>query len=113
MIRVLTFDGEKGARRFALAHQGFLAGGNASQGQTAVDRATLRQRARILRAFKALAQDPEALPLVLNGGDGVLRLEQPELALLEKYVEATPWTVHIAEDVDDLLDFLSAAAKEE
>ncbi len=107
MIRVLTFEGDKGARRYELAYQGFIAGGNSGQnGQPAppADRAVIRQRARIIRAFKAADNTP--FPRTVQ-------MEQPEFTLLEQYIERCPWTVQVADDVDDLFDFLSGAEKSE
>lgn len=113
MKRVLVFDKEKGKTFFNLCLNGFITGGNqpGSDGRpVVVDRNIVRQRSRVMRAFKAYVGkdenlDEDKLPLTI-------RLDESDFVLLGQYIDKTPWNVQVSEDLSDLFDFLTSAPSE-
>jgi hypothetical protein len=120
MKRRVMFDGsEASVRRFEYLYEGFCVGGtilaNQAKGQADFDGAG-RRGAKLARKLKAIsAQDdgkqyPNGAPArALLGGD--LLLEQAELELLERHVKVMPWRADLLDEVEDAVDFLSAAER--
>lgn len=120
MTRTLTFGTDDG-KRFELLYAGFVLGGNTLHQQTSRAAHERKQEAKILRAFKAVSDpapangqpaDESVRRLRLPGeGELVVALEQDQLDLLVKYVEACPFLTHVSDQVDELLDWLHATPR--
>lgn len=116
MIRTLTFTAEDNDK-FVLLFNAFLAGGNqryaAQHGQRPPDER--RKEAKIIRALQGISVvvDTVTKGRKLNPEGATLTLEQPLFVLLEQYVEAAPLPTDISLEHADLLDWLSAADKQE
>lgn len=117
MTRILTFDGEKGARRFELLRLALLSAGDGKGERT---RETIRKEARLLNALDTVSEpsptetDTEARALIA-GSETIaaitVTLAQDDFELLTKYGDTTPWVPRAARDAVDLQDWLSAAEK--
>lgn len=118
MTRTLTFDAADG-KRFELLLTGFLLGGNQANKDTSRSRDDRKRESKILRALKAISdpalatngQPPDETRRTLHEAGGAVTLEQDQLDLVIKYVEACPFLTHVSDDVDDLLDWLHAAPR--
>lgn len=127
MQRIVTFDGDKAAKRFEFCRIAVLGAGNGKGERT---REVIRREARILTALDAVSEsalqkwveagddhlpgkdaDPEAR--VLLAGEQKLSLSQEDHALLEGYLDTTPWLPRAARDAVDVQDWWSAAEKVE
>jgi hypothetical protein len=116
MTRVLTFDGEKGPKRFELCRTAILSAGD---GKGERNRQAIRSEARLLDALDtvsvlgdpvvASAADPETRKLKPEGG--TITISQEDHDRLSKYADATPWTPRFSRQAVDLQDWLSAAEK--
>lgn len=122
MQRELVFeDNELGQRRFRFLYQAFLIGGI----QERKLRAVVKQEATILRALRSVGEKVEATeetmrhvpmgadPLRLRPDGGRVVLDQADYELLKKYVENEQigWRPWVAEEVQDMQDFVGAAAE--
>jgi hypothetical protein len=124
--RTLTFAPED-TKRFELLLTGFLLGGNqanqSENGAKSRTRDDRKREAKILRALKAISdpplvpssngQPPDETRRSLQITGGAVSLEQDQLDIVIKYVEACPFLTHVSDDVDDLLDWLYAAPRVE
>ena len=118
MTRTLTFAPEDG-KRFELLLTGFLLGGNQANKDASRTRDDRKREAKILRALKQISdppssngQPPDEMRRALHQAGGAVALEQDQLDMVIKYVEACPFLTHVSDDVDDLLDWLYAAPRE-
>ena len=115
VIRILDFDGERGAQRFLLLRTALLQAGDGKGERSAP---TIRKEARLLDALDAIS-DPTGPSS--NGGDPdrILReacnleISQEDFELLQQYAEKTPWTPRAARQAVDLWDWLSAAERQD
>lgn len=57
--------------------------------------------------------DPDSRHLVHDRGDQIVVFEQVELKLLIDYGWLCPWSPHVSESAQDMLDYLDAAPKAE
>jgi hypothetical protein len=120
--RTLTFTAEDG-KRFELLLTGFLLGGNQANKDASRSRDDRKREAKILRGLKAISdapitpstngQPPDETRRTLHAAGGAVVLEQDQLDVVIKYVEACPFLTHVSDDVDDLLDWLYAAPRGE
>lgn len=116
MTRVLVFDGDHGPKRFELCRIAVLSAGNGKGERT---RDVIRREARLLDALDTVsAPRPDtdvAAPnsRVLLSEGGTVALAQEDFALLEQYLDTTPWLPMAARAAVDAQDWLSAAAKVE
>jgi hypothetical protein len=124
--RTLTFTPDDG-KRFELLLTGFLLGGNqanqSESGARSRSRDDRKREAKIVRALKAISdapvtastngQPPDEARRTLRATGGAVVLEQDQLDVVIKYVEACPFLTHVSDDVDDLLDWLYAAPRGE
>ena len=120
MIRSVTFDGtnERDRTLFTLLREAFLSRGNPKpeERQTKED---YRAEAKIKKQLDALSDPtgdapatvPDTRPRVLKAETVDLRLEQPEFARLQRYVDSAQWTPHVVDLVMELADRLDAAEK--
>lgn len=112
MKRVLTFDGEKAAKRFEMCRVAVLSAGD-GKGQR--DRETTRKEARLLDALDAVSdsspqpQDKEWR--TLKSDPQPLTLSQEDHALLAKYLDTTPWLPRASREAVDVQDWVDAAQK--
>ena len=117
MTRTLTFTGSpEDAAKFVLLYNAFVGGGNrryeAQRGQRPADER--RKEGKILRALNGLSDLVESTGgRKLKPEGATLTLEQPLFLLLEQYVEAAPLPTDLSLEHADLLDWLSAADKQE
>lgn len=118
MMRVLLFDGERGAQRFLLLRMALVQAGDGKGERTAP---VIRKEARLLDLLDGISevssapaqpgQDPERV--LLNHGPHTLDVAQDDFLLLQEYAEKTPWTPRAARQAVDLWDWLSAAERRE
>jgi hypothetical protein len=112
VTRVLTFDGDHGAQRFAFLRIALL---NAGDGKGDRSRAAIRTEARLLEALDAVSdpapteKDPDHRVLKPEGG--TVTLAQDDFDRLSAYVDTTPWVPRVARDAVDVQDWLSASVK--
>lgn len=126
MTRTLTFGPctnpatnlpSKCCQRFVMLYTGFIGGGDAvwrpQQGQR--PRAERAKEARIQRALDGISElvsaESDSRKLLKDGG--VLSLDQEAFVTLEKYLDAAPFQTGVSAQVDDLLNWVSAAEKVE
>lgn len=111
---------ETDQERFSLIYQGFLMGGNSPQKGMEV----IRREAKILDKLEEISGPEEGSTCdscgiaknpsqKLHLGAQYLRLEQPEMTLLTKYIEQTPWNTRSSRKVRDLVDWLASIKAEE
>lgn len=120
MKRVLVFDSEEiDKQRFQFVYQAFLIGGI----QERKPRALVKQEATILRALRSVSEKVEATeeatrhvpmgaePRTLRSDGGRVVLDQADYELLKRYVENEQigWRPWVAEEVQDMQDFVGAA----
>lgn len=122
--RIVTFENtDNDRRRFRFLWDGFALGGamaNTDQGGKAFD--VRRREAKLARKLKAISVELDTLlpqtgdrerGLAPSNGSVVLTLDQAELDLLENYMKRAPWRPTSMDDVEDAVDFLAAAQKQE
>lgn len=111
MIRTVTFGPDDvGKRRYTTLVSAFILGGNAllqkSQGQRSRD--DRAKDAKVMRELKRIG-DEQNDQLRLKPEGGALLFDQKQHEHVMKYCEAAPLPTQQSDDLDDLLDFLSAA----
>ena len=116
MLRTLVFtSGESERLKFALLWNAFLAGGNqvyrSQQGQRAPDER--RKEAKVIRALKGISVvvDAVAQTRTLAEAGGSVVLEQPCFVLLERYLGDAPMPTEISDELDAVIEWVSAAPK--
>jgi len=122
MMRRFEFRDDKASRTwFRLLYEAFISRGSANreQRQTKDDH---RSEARILKALKAISvphpdapdpdkDSPDTRLRVLQRGGGIIELEQPDWARLQKYVDETQWSSSLVDVVIALQDAMDVAEK--
>jgi len=136
-MRTVTFDGDT-RKHFRFIYEGFVIGGAL---QDKRDHETKRRESRIVRKLKAIsaviklpagtvyrddrgfpqtlsdAQDRMASPTEpardLLDGTQTVALEQPELDLIVKYMQDTPWKLSMMDECYDAVDYLHAAPRDD
>lgn len=128
LTRVITFgDSSEDRTVFDLAYEGFVVGGilagQLGAGKAAKPFDVVRTESRLVRKLKAISEVDVSRPkfpvtqagephrTLLPGGPHTLTLSQPELDLLIKYCEATPWNPVQTDAVVNMVDALAAAEK--
>jgi hypothetical protein len=122
MRRLLTFTRDDD-KKFDLLYTGFLLGGN-TVNQSSRPPHERKKEAKIQRALKAVSEpmpptdgqpaDDNRRRLRTSDVGGIeVALEQDQHDLLLKYVEACPFLTHVSDQVDELLDWLHAAPRDE
>lgn len=119
----LVFDGSDNANeRFSLLYQGFVNGGNAPMERKNME--VFRREAKILdkleesseliegRACESCGQAIPGTGRQVPLGDVTIVFDQPEMALVKKYVEQTQWTTRMSRKVVDLIDWLATITPE-
>lgn len=137
MMRTVTFDSEA-RKHFRFVYEGFVIGGAL---QDKRDHETKRRESRIVRKLKAMSaiiklpagtiyRDDRGFPQTLNDeqdrmaspteparelldGIQVVALEQPELDLIVKYMQDTPWKLSLMDECYDAVDYLHAAPRDD
>lgn len=110
MRRVLKFEKDD-TRRFELFYNGFVSGGNFTYRQSERSRDIRAKESRILKAIKAISTEAGETRALIEDG-GTIVLDQKQFEILEKYLEVAPFFTQISDEVDELLDWVSAADKE-
>lgn len=118
--RVITFDGSPQHKLyFKLIFEAFRSRGSAPPDQR-VPKAERRMENKILRQLKSISEpvgeapkdgDPDMRALQLSGTGGVMELEQPEFARLQKFIEDTQWQSLVSDVETDLEDWFDTAEK--
>lgn len=125
MNRILDFTSDRNRSYFPSIWAGFVIGG-ALAGQRLNGQPkpfdTVRCEARIARKLKAISEEDAAsegkrlasgdAERVLLHATAMVTFEQVELDLIRIYCEGVPWNPAKADDVVDMIDFLSAAARD-
>lgn len=115
MTRTVIFDGDKAAKRFEFCRIAVIGAGNGKGERT---REVVRREARILTALDAISEpmpptEEDKSPRALLAGEHVWTLSQEDHALLEGYLDTTPWLPRAAQSAVDVQDWWSAAEKVE
>lgn len=120
MIRQVAFTGSSTHQvYFRMLYEAYRSRGSAAP-ETRVSSADRRSDGKILKALKGIGQpigdapidgELDLRPLTLRSGGGTIALEQPEFALLQKYVENTQFVSALADLQCDLDDWLDAAER--
>ena len=114
MKRIVTFDGEKAAKRFELARTALL---NAGDGKGERNRERVRREARLMEAFDGISEPKDAAQpdaeRTLKADAAPLTLEQADHKLIEDYLSTTPWLPRSARAAVDAQDWWESAEKVE
>ena len=117
MKRIVTFDGEKAAKRFEMVRTALL---NAGDGKAERNRARVRSEAKLMDALDAISvpkdeANPDADRTLKTFTDAplTLTLDQAEHKLIEDYLSGTPWRPQAARVAVDAQDWWETAEKEE
>lgn len=121
MVRVLRF-GADDQDKFDKIWEGFVIGTRVAQNRaqgSAPNVATSRLRAKLSRKLKGISKESDRAITVgilyreLETAPRNLLLEQPELELLVKTMEEVEWLPETADIAFDVIDWVSAADKED